>query len=280
MESATLSDWQRLIDRGIVSMLSTDSAPAPGWEASAAHLNRDARRPRRSSGTWFFLGLLVLSAVACLALIAYRASVPRDADEYGLVPTGDVAADAKAFLAAARAQSLPSQTLAETRAAGEQRSPLVGKTAPDFDLSDTEGHQVALRDLRRDGPVIVVFYYGYYCSHCVAQLFGLEADLPKFAEHGVHIVALSADPPETTAARFRQYGHFHFPVLSDRGNKIAEQYGVYTPSVGDRDQDLKHGTFVVDQSGRIVWGYAGYQPFVDNGLLLKLAAEHRAPSRR
>ncbi len=96
-------------------MLSTGSAP--GADASAAQFDGDARRPRRSSGTWLFLGLLGLGAVACLALIAYRTSVPRDADEYGLVPTGDVAADAKAFLAVTRAQSLPPQKLAESRAA-------------------------------------------------------------------------------------------------------------------------------------------------------------------
>jgi peroxiredoxin Q/BCP len=242
--------------------------------ASVTQNDGSADRPRRSAGTWFFLGLLALGAVACLALIAYRTSVTRDADEYGLVQTGDVAADAKAFLAAARTESLPSVKVAESRRALEQPSPLVGKTAPDFELIDSDGHRVALRDLRRDGPVIVVFYYGYYCSHCVAQLFALEEDLPKFAEQGVHIVALSADPPETTAVRFRQYGHFHFPVLSDRGNKVAEQYGVYTPAAGGRDEDLKHGTFVVDPSGRIIWGYAGPQPFVDNGLLLKLAGSH------
>jgi thioredoxin-dependent peroxiredoxin len=256
-------------------MVSTGSAP--GADASPAQVGGKARR-RRSSGTWLLLGLLGAAAIACLALIAYRTLVPRDADEYGLVPTGDVAADAKAFLAAARAQSLPPQKLAESRAAAAQASPLVGTTAPDFELSDTEGHRVSLADLRRDGPVIVVFYYGYYCSHCVAQLFGLEEDLRKFAEHGVHVVALSADPPETTAARFRQYGHFHFPVLCDRENKIAERYGVYTPAVADRDEVLKHGTFVVDKSGRIVWGYTGDQPFVDNKLLLKLASNQQRAS--
>jgi thioredoxin-dependent peroxiredoxin len=271
-------------------MVSTGSAP--GADASAAHVDGEARRSRRSSGTWLFLGLLGLGAVACLALVVYRAAVPRNADEYGLVPTGDVAADAKAFLAAARAQSLaraPAQSLplqkpTESGAATEQGSlrdesqTRVGTTAPDFELSDTDGHRIALRDLRRDGPVIVVFYFGYYCSHCVAQLFALEEDLPKFAVHGVHIVALSADPPETTAARFRQYGHFHFPVLSDPDNNVAEQYGVYTPAVGDHGDDLKHGTFVVDKSGRIIWGHTGDRPFVDNGLLLKLIANQRQAS--
>ena len=243
--------------------------PATGESDSAPQIAGNARPPRRSSGTWFVLGLLSLGAIACLALIAYRASVPRGADEYGLGPTGDVAVDAKAFLSAAKSQSLPPDKLAESRAAVAVSSPLVGTMAPDFELSDPEGHRVSLRELRRTGPVIVVFYYGYYCSHCVAQLFALEDDLPKFAERGVHVVALSADPPETTATRFKQYGKFHYPVLSDRENKVAEQYGVYTPAVGDHDEDLKHATFIVDKTGRITWGYAGSQPFVDNALLLK-----------
>jgi hypothetical protein len=69
--------------------------------ASIAQDDGDARRLRRSSGTRFFLGPPVVGAVGCLALIAYRAAVPPGTDEYGPVPTGDVAADAKAFLAAA-----------------------------------------------------------------------------------------------------------------------------------------------------------------------------------
>ena len=112
-------------------MVSTGSAPGAG--ASTRQVDGEPPRSRRSSGTWFFLGLLGIGAVACLALIAYRAAVPHNADEYGLVPTGDVAADAKAFLAAARSQSLPAEKLAESRAAVGQASPLVGKQAPDFE---------------------------------------------------------------------------------------------------------------------------------------------------
>ena len=96
----------------------------------------------------------------------------------------------------------------------------------------------------------------------------------------MHIVALSADPPETTAARFRQYGHFHFPVLSDPDNKVAEQYGVYTPAVGDRGDDLKHGTFVVDRDGIVQWAYVGDRPFTDIDALLAAVDGLKGPSSR
>jgi thioredoxin-dependent peroxiredoxin len=227
----------------------------------------------RSPTTKLFLGFIGFIAVAYFALIAYRTSVPPAPSE-----TGDVAADARAYLAAARAEQPPPRAPDESPPVMGQSHPLVGKTAPDFELTDAEGQQVALRDLRRDGPVIVVFYYGYYCSHCVAQLFALEDDLPKFAKQGAHLVALSADPSSQTAARFRQYGRFHFPVLSDRDNQVAEKYGVYKRATANRDENLKHGTFLVDQNGQIAWAYTGDRPFVDDGFLLNLVASQQKRS--
>jgi thioredoxin-dependent peroxiredoxin len=241
---------------------------------TATHGSGRPAKVGRSPVTKLFLALICLLAVACCALIAYRTSVPPAPSE-----TGDVAADARAYLAAARSEESLAPTAGESPPVMGRSHPLVGKKAPDFELTDTEGQSVSLRDLRRDGPVIVVFYYGYYCSHCVAQLFALEDDLPKFAKQGVHIVALSADPSSQTAERFRQYGRFHFPVLSDRDNRVAEQYGVYTRATVDRDEDLEHGTFLVDQNGQITWAYAGGRPFVDNGFLLSLLASRPAPQR-
>lgn len=228
----------------------------------------------RSPATKMFLAFIGLLAVACCALIAYRTSVP---PAPAPSETGDVAADARAYLAAARSEQSPAQSTTESPPVMGQSHPLVGKQAPDFELIDTEGQRVTLRDLRRDGPVIVVFYYGYYCSHCVAQLFALEDDLRNFAKQGVHVVALSADPSSQTAARFRQYGRFHFPVLSDRDNQVAERYGIYTRATANRDEDLKHGTFLVARNGQITWAYAGERPFVDNRFLLQLTASKPEP---
>jgi peroxiredoxin len=241
---------------------------APETDTSAPGTAPPAKS-RRSPATKLFLAFIGLLAVACCMLIVYRKSVPPAPTPS---ETGDVAADARAYLAAARSEQSPARTAGESPPVMGQSHPLVGKQAPDFELTDTEGQRVTLRDLRRDGPVIVVFYYGYFCSHCVAQLFALEDDLPNFTRQGVHVVALSADPSSQTAARFRQYGRFHFPVLSDRDNQVAEQYGVYTRATANRDEDLKHGTFLVDRNGQITWAYAGDRPFVDNRFLLQLTA--------
>lgn len=143
----------------------------------------------------------------------------------------------------------------------------LGEQAPDFSLKDTDGKDWSLAENVRRGPVVLVFYYGYHCDHCVSQLFGLHKDVEKFKELGASIVAVSADPPETTRERYAKYGAFAFPVLSDPGNILAESYGTCYPSK-DGEPDLLHGTFVIDREGKIVWANRGDAPFANNRTLL------------
>ncbi|MEZ6143542.1 MAG: redoxin domain-containing protein [Zavarzinella sp.] len=163
-----------------------------------------------------------------------------------------------AILADPAYQSIPTQT-----------HPLLGQQAPDFTLSDTNDKPIRLSDTLKQGPVVLVFYYGYYCNHCVSQLFALNKDFEKFRELGVTVLAVSADPTEETRERFKQYGAFSFPVLSDPSNLVAAQYGTFTPSkkAGEEGQ-LMHGTFVIDRKGHIVWANRGDSPFTENRTLL------------
>ncbi len=150
-----------------------------------------------------------------------------------------------------------------------QAHPLLGQPAPDFNLPDTDGRAWALSEKVKEGPVVLVFYYGYHCNHCVSQLFGLHKDIAHFRELGAAVVAVSADPPELTRERYKKYGAFAFPVLSDAGNKVAQTYGTFAPSKKQgEDGDLLHGTFVIDRRGRIVWTNRGDEPFTENRTLL------------
>jgi peroxiredoxin Q/BCP len=121
----------------------------------------------------------------------------------------------------------------------------------------------------KEGPIVLVFYYGYHCDHCVSQLFALDKDLGKFHELGVQVVAISADPPELTRERSKQYGAFGFPVLSDRGNKVAQKYETYIPNpAAGKEGDLLHGTFVLARNGQVAWVNRGDGPFTENRSLL------------
>jgi peroxiredoxin len=150
-----------------------------------------------------------------------------------------------------------------------QAHPLLGQTAPDFTLPDVDGKPWSLAGALKNGPVVLIFYYGYRCNHCVSQLFALQKDIEKFRELQAQVVAVSADSSELTRKRFERYGAFAFPVLSDPDNAVAEKFGTYArgSKPGD-DGELMHGTFVITRAGRVLWANRGDGPFTENRTLL------------
>ena len=143
--------------------------------------------------------------------------------------------------------------------------PLLNAQSPDFQLADHTGRIHRLSDHLANGPVVLVFYYGYYCNHCVAQLFALQDDSAKFQELGAEILAVSPDSPEETATKFGKYGKFTFPVLSDPANMTAAAYSVFREKSADKPQMQLHGTFVIDKEGIVpAWCHYAHEPFTAN----------------
>ncbi len=160
--------------------------------------------------------------------------------------------------------------------------PLLGKPAPDFALAAADGTQFRLADALRRGPVLVVFYYGYYCDHCVSQLFDLERHRRYFDELGARIVAISADPPEKTREQFAKYrtkgGAFGFAVAADPGNRISQQYGCFQPyekGPPSKPEFQLHGSFLVDADGIVRWANSGPSPYTNVRTLLGELAQRR-----
>ena len=253
-------------------------------------------RPQSKFGQRAFLGFL--GTVACLygVIVVYHlyalnqpTTVPLAQEmgimeecrqiclKYGLLATGHVKNDARAYLDKVGARKL-SVGLAEILQEKQfspvptMEHPLLNHAAPEFNLLNVEGQLQSLSSIRGEGPAVVVFYYGYGCSHCVAQLFGLNDDLKHFEELGVPIIAISSDLPVETAEKYKEYGRFNFPVLSDLNNLVAELYGTYSPETAEKGEVQLHGTFLISPEGQVLWANSGHQPFTDNkSLLLRMA---------
>jgi peroxiredoxin len=201
------------------------------------------------------------------------------------VPTDDVAAGAREYLRQRGVEPLSDSLerfLAQPGALVKSgtMNP-VGDTAPEFELTEVHGRKWRLQEALEKGPVVIVFYYGYGCDHCVSQLFAIQQDIRYFRELGAEIVAISEDAPAETLKQYKRFGAFDFPVLSDPDNKVAEAYGVSFPGNEQRPPIQLHGTFIVDRQGTVQWGNTGEEPFTGNRTLLyKLAAlEDRLPKR-
>lgn len=226
---------------------------------------------QRAGAMHWRLGLRVFLALGLVALWLGRSFAepsPRPRD---------LAKEVRADLE--RRQFRPLSASLETLLADAKYDPIPTQThayllqpAPAFTLADVDGKPWSLDAALLRGPVVVVFYYGFYCDHCVSQLFGLHKDVDKFRELGVQIVAISADPPELTRERFKKYGRFAFPVLCDPDHKVAAQYGTYLPPTKPGlDGDQMHGTFVINPAAEIIWVNRGDGPFTENRALLHVA---------
>ncbi len=259
---------------------------------TAQNLRTDAAQQPREWSTKFFLGFLGLITFVYGTVLIYHIARPLGtvkADDglleqcrqiclkYGLVSTGNVRKDAEVYLETVQTQRLTaglSEILGDAsfRVAESQAHPQHQMQALEFALPDETGANQSLNVLGRDRPLLVVFYLGYGCSHCVAQLLALEKDLHYFRELDADVVAISQDSSEHTSERYKEYGRFSFPVLSDIDNNVARAWGVYESETDERDEVREHGTFVVDRNGKVIWAMQGKEPFLDNQSLLHVIA--------
>ncbi|MBE9066245.1 AhpC/TSA family protein [Leptolyngbya cf. ectocarpi LEGE 11479] len=150
----------------------------------------------------------------------------------------------------------------------------VGAIAPDFELPDATGNVVKLSTLLKQGPVVINFYRGEWCPYCNLELRAFQNLLPEFKQAGASLVAISPELPDHSLSVTEKHS-LEFAVLSDVGNTVSRQYGlVFTldaslqpiyqgfgidipTSNGDDSYELPMpATYVIDQSGRIRYGFA------------------------
>lgn len=124
--------------------------------------------------------------------------------------------------------------LVNTGIAAQAKS--TGDKAPAFTLPDHLGNSVSLDDLIANGPVIINFYRGEWCPYCNLELRAWQQHLDRIKTSGASLVAISPMLPDSSLDLAEKHA-LAFPVLSDVGNKVADDFGlVFT--VDDRIQAM------------------------------------------
>ncbi|MBO11773.1 MAG: alkyl hydroperoxide reductase, partial [Planctomycetaceae bacterium] len=141
------------------------------------------------------------------------------------------------------------------------------QVAADWSLPADGGRNVALKDYRGK-PVVVIFYLGYGCLHCVEQLQAFAPKAEAFRKVGIELVAISSDSQEDLAKsieKFNKEGEFPFPLAADPKFEIFKKYRCFD----DFENLTLHGTFLIDGDGLVRWQDISYDPFMDVEFLLK-----------
>ncbi len=121
----------------------------------------------------------------------------------------------------------------------------VGMTAPDFVLPDANGHYYKLSSYKGKSPVVVYFYPKAETPGCTKEACGIRDTWNNFKKNKIQVLGISVDPKKDIKKFIKDY-RLNFPLLSDAGQKVSKEYGVFN----DKGYDNRI-TFVVDKNGRI-----------------------------
>lgn len=105
------------------------------------------------------------------------------------------------------------------------RVPVVGTPAEDFQLVDLSGNTQSLSQYR--GKVVLLNFWATWCKPCTTEMPAMQTTYDKLREKGFVVLAVNElEDDAKVREHIRQYGHT-FPVLMDRENKVANQFGVF-----------------------------------------------------
>lgn len=138
--------------------------------------------------------------------------------------------------------------------------------APLFNLAGPGGVPFNL-ERYRGRPVLLLFFLGHSCAHCIEQLNVVAPAAKDFAAQGIAILAIGTDAPDSiglTLAKSKFEGGFPFPILGDPSKDVFKAYRAYD----DFEKMALHGTFLIDGNGDIVWQDIGADPFTNVAFLL------------
>lgn len=136
--------------------------------------------------------------------------------------------------------------------------------APSFDAVDHEKKRVTL-DEYRGRNVILVFYLGRECLHCMAQLQKIAGSDADWQRTGTVVLAISPNSPEDNADYLKTLSLPGVRVLSDANYTNAHRFKAYD----DFEEMEIHATILIDKKGRVHWASIGGEPFGDMAFLLK-----------
>ncbi len=101
----------------------------------------------------------------------------------------------------------------------------MGTKAPVFRGTDQNGNTVTLKEKLADGPVVLVFYRGYWCGVCNRYLSAFSDSLSMVQDKGASVIAVAPEVAENAKKMIDKTG-FDVPVISDSDLRIMNAYGV------------------------------------------------------
>lgn len=139
--------------------------------------------------------------------------------------------------------------------------------APGWNLPTARSGRRQLSDYQGK-PLLLLFYLGYGCAHCVEQLNEMKPRVQEFAAQNVAIAAISTESlPELRDSldKSELLGDIPFSLFSNADLGVFKEYRAFD----DFENAPLHGAFLINGNGFVLWQDISYEPFTDIDFLLK-----------
>jgi len=171
-------------------------------------------------------GLVAGAAAAAVLLVALVAFVP-DPGAPTVRPTVPlVLASASVLPSASSSASAPmagiSPSAVPSASAGAEAFH-IGEAAPELDLPQVGGGQIALAELR--GKPVWVNFMATWCPPCVDEFPVMNGFAARYADEGLVIIAVDVREDEGTVAAFAESLNTVFPIGLDADGSAQERWG-------------------------------------------------------
>lgn len=130
-----------------------------------------------------------------------------------------------------------------------------GDMAPEFELENSDGVSISLRDFRGKN-VVLYFYPKDNTPGCTTEACEFSANYDEFVANDTVIVGVSPDSVKSHSGFIIKQNLKHI-LLSDINKDVAKAYGVWQvrKNYGKEYLGIVRTTFVIDKEGKIAKVY-------------------------
>ncbi len=135
-------------------------------------------------------------------------------------------------------------------------------TAPKLQVLNVKGKPVSLTDYKGKN-VLLIFFLGDACVHCVGQLKAINERGTDFAAQDTVVLAVCSSTP-TKIKESVALEKVNVTFLSDTAHENARRFSSY-----DDFEDIElHSTILIDKQGKVRWKRTGGDPFTNIDFLV------------
>src|SRR5258708_3029649 len=108
--------------------------------------------------------------------------------------------------------------------AGRIKKQLVGKPAPELEVTDIQGNPVSLSDLK--GKTVLLDFWTTWCPPCLADAPALDKLYIKYGGKNLMIVGISVSEERAVVEKFLKKHPHTFPVVLTSENDVPRPYQI------------------------------------------------------